>query len=263
MMDRSHGGVTGCYICSVDDAAQTEIGTVKPTVPTQFLVNEYTLVHCSSCDAIRLEPRPPAQDLKTLYQYEQFSIDHYRAPERVALVLAYLGDRLDNRGLLPASGEAVLEFGAGLAWMARACKQRNPDIRTFALDITLECVDKTPWVDHYIVGSLQDLPPEQKFRLISLTHVIEHLPDPAATLRDLAVRLQPSGRLFVTAPFRPVGWRQGAGVTPWLDYYLLHVPAHVSYLSERWFRQRLGLRLVSWEENHENGQAFEAILAPA
>jgi hypothetical protein len=137
--------MAGCYICSVDDAVQTEIGTVKPTVPTQFLVNEY-----------------------------------------------------NNRGLLPSSGEAVLP-----------------------------------------------------------------LPDPVATLRDLAARLQPSGRLFVTAPFRPVGWRQGAGVKPWLDYYLLHVPAHVSYLSERWFRQRLGLRLVSWEENHENGQAFEAILAPA
>jgi hypothetical protein len=96
-----------------------------------------------------------------------------------------------------------------------------------------------------------------------MTHVIEHLVDPQAMLADVAARLGKGGRLFVTAPFRPTGWRPGDGLAPWLTYSYLHVPAHVTYFSREWFDQiapRHGLEVVHWDASHEEGQAFELVL---
>ncbi|HEY8710585.1 MAG TPA: class I SAM-dependent methyltransferase [Burkholderiaceae bacterium] len=52
-----------------------------------------------------------------------------------------------------------------------------------------------------VFGSVDELVdrPEQ-FDLITLGHVIEHVPDPTATLRQLATLLKPGGRLVVTTP---------------------------------------------------------------
>jgi 2-polyprenyl-3-methyl-5-hydroxy-6-metoxy-1,4-benzoquinol methylase len=96
--------------------------------------------------------------------------------------------------------------------------------------------------------------------------VIEHLADPAAIVADLARRLAPGGRIFITAPFRPEGWRRGDGIDAWRTWSYLHVPAHIAYLSRTWFDKVAAgnrLRLARWDPGHENGQAFEVVLARA
>lgn len=72
------------------------------------------------------------------------------------------------------------------------------------------------------------VPDDSAFQLASMTHVIEHLTDPKDMLHRIAKRLVPGGKLFITAPFRPIKWRPGDGIKPWLNYSYLHVPAHVS-----------------------------------
>jgi trans-aconitate methyltransferase len=258
------GGRATCPICHSASGGAIELGTVAATHPGPFEVSEYRLVHCPVCDAVRLDPLPSAEDLRTLYQRSvQFSDAHYTDEVQVGRMLSYYGACLDDYKLLPAPGEASLEVGAGLAWVSRASKQRAPGVRTVAQDVTSECAQRCPWVDDYVVGEIGRVPPELRFKLISMTHVIEHLVDPQAMLVDLAARLGPGGRIFVTAPFRPSGWRAGGGIDAWRGYSYLHVPAHVSYLSKRWFEltaARCGLDLLRWDPSHEDGQAFEAIL---
>ena len=253
-----------CPLCHRLCAAPTVLGTVTATHSGPFSVAEYNLVECSDCEVVRLDPIPSAADLHALYQASvQFSDAHYTDPEQIERMLAYYGSCLDNRGLMPAAGETMLEVGAGFAWVARACRLRSSAVHTWAQDVTAECEKRCPWVDRYMVGMLDVVPRAQQFKLISLTHVIEHLADPGAILADLATRLTPDGKIFVTAPYRPKGWQSGDGIKPWLDYSYLHVPAHISYLSKRWFTrsaEQNGLRLLSFDPAHDNGQAFEAIL---
>jgi len=108
------------------------------------------------------------------------------------------------------------------------------------------------------------VPRDVPFKLVSLTHVIEHLPDPAAVVADLAARLAPGGRIFITAPHRAEGWRRGGGIGAWRGWSCLHVAAHIAYVSRRWFEQVAALnrlKVVPWNPSHENGQAFEAVLS--
>lgn len=255
---------SNCPICHRRAGPQHRIGDVPVTHHKKFSVSRYALVRCSTCEVVRLDPLPNAADLSILYEEsDQFTDAHYTDAEQVGRMLEYYGVCLDNLGLMPASGEAMLEVGAGFAWVARACKLRNPAVTTIAQDVTAECATRCDWVDRYVVGPIESLPASPQFKLISLTHVIEHLVDPMAVMVKLARRLSPGGRFFVTAPYRPPGWRAGDGVAPWLDYSYLHVPAHVSYLSRIWFElvaERCGLELERWDSAQDGDQAFEAVL---
>lgn len=253
-----------CPLCQRKSDSPEPIGKVGNTHGGAFSQSAYDLVHCRECDVVRLDPLPTESDLDILYRKtEQFSDDLYTDGDRIASMLEYYGHCLENLGLMPASGEASLEVGAGFAWVSRAIKMRDESVRTFAQDVTDECCEKCAWVDRYHVGLLDTLKDGPMFRLISLTHVIEHLRHPAAMLVDLAERLSSDGKILITAPHRPVGWKPGAGLDPWLDYSYLHVPAHIAYLSREWFditAARAGLELLHWDAGHEEGQAFEAVL---
>jgi ubiquinone/menaquinone biosynthesis C-methylase UbiE len=165
--------------------------------------------------------------------------------------------------LVPGNGAAVLEVGAGLAWVSRVCKTANPHVRTVAQDVSNECAHACRWVDEYFVGPVESLPKEAVFSLVSMTHVVEHLLDPQATLNALASRVLPNGHVYITAPFRPALWRPRMGIGPWLGYSYLHVPAHIAYLSRRWLAKcatDCGFELVHWDNSHDGYQVFEAVL---
>lgn len=253
-----------CPLCQRKVEPPEYMGGVNNTHGGAFSRAEYDLVHCRSCDVVRLDPLPTEGDLDILYrQTEQFSDDLYTDDARVASMLEYYGSCLENLALMPGSGEASLEVGAGFSWVSRAVKLRDESVATVAQDVTEECRDKCPWVDRYHVGSVSSLPARDRFRLVSLTHVIEHLRHPAAMLDELAGRLSAEGKILITAPHRPVGWQPGDGLEAWLDYSYLHVPAHIAYLSREWFEitaSRVGLELIHWDAGHEEGQAFEAVL---
>jgi len=255
-----------CQACGQSSHPLQSVGPVPQTQAGCFSSSVFRLEYCPVCEAIRLLPTPTSDDLRLMYQDSlQFDDPTYTDPERVSAILEYYGGCLDRHGMAPRPGEASLEVGAGLAWVSRAVRQREPAAVTVAQDVTRECVDICTWVDDYRVGTIDVLDDARRYRLISLTHVIEHLVDPAAMLRRLAALLTPDGNLFVTAPYRPTGWEPGLAIDAWLDYSYLHVPAHISYLSQAWFERigaECGLRLVHWDASHEDGQAFEAVLAP-
>ena len=253
-----------CDLCQREAPCPQSVGRVRNTHGGAFSQDDYDLVHCRECDVVRLAPLPTDADLDILYrQNDQFDDDIYTDASRVESMLEYYGHCLDHLGLMPRDGEASLEVGAGYAWVSRAIRQRTDAVRTVAQDVTEECANRTDWVDEYHVGSVDELAADQRFRLISLTHVIEHLKHSAWMLLELSERLLPAGRILVTAPHRPEGWTPDSGVDVWLEYSYLHVPAHIAYLSKAWFEitaRRTGLRLVHWDASSENGQAFEAVL---
>jgi 2-polyprenyl-3-methyl-5-hydroxy-6-metoxy-1,4-benzoquinol methylase len=161
---------------------------------------------------------------------------------------------------------AVLEVGAGLAWMCRAAKSVSPKNVTVAQDISPEAIHKCPWVDSYILGDIFDTTIEQRapYDVISLTHVIEHLVDPLAVIRRCKSLLRRRGVIFITAPHRPIGWTdKTSDIALWEKYSYNHVPAHIQYFSKKSMRklsEMAACTLHYWSHKPEEGQAFEAWL---
>jgi SAM-dependent methyltransferase len=150
--------------------------------------------------------------------------------------------------------------------MCRAAKAVNPDNVTVAQDISPEAVRKCPWVDFYILGDALDTRIDQHapYDVISLTHVIEHLVRPLEVIRRCKSLLRKDGVIFITAPHRPVGWRDASSdIALWESYSYNHVPAHIQYFSMKSMRvlsEQAGCIMDYWSHLHEGGQAFEAWL---
>lgn len=251
-----------CPVCS--HPAGLKVGELGNTKIAPLERTSYDLLQCRDCDVVYLSPLPTARDLEILY-IDELQFD-YHNEESTHAIVEFITSRL--RAVLErvgARGEpAVLEIGAGLAWMARAAKQISARARTVAQDITPEVSEKCPWVDRYVVGPADDprIDALGPFDVISLTHVIEHVPDPVGMLR----RLRPitRGMIFLTAPHRPPRW--DGGIESWRAYSYNHVPGHLQYFSERGMRraaEAAGFTLDFWDATSEDGQAFEAWLKPA
>jgi 2-polyprenyl-3-methyl-5-hydroxy-6-metoxy-1,4-benzoquinol methylase len=53
---------------------------------------------------------------------------------------------------------------------------------------------------HIRTGMVADLPETERYDVITLSHVVEHVSDPVTLLRECAKRLQPNGRLILATP---------------------------------------------------------------
>ncbi|MEP6880358.1 MAG: class I SAM-dependent methyltransferase [Dokdonella sp.] len=253
-----------CRFCECGESHHRILGEVPLTFSAPLAQQGYRLAQCGECEVVYLDPEPPADDLDRLYVGSiQFSDTDYMRGAQADRTARGYARRLHYLDLLPETVETILEIGAGPAWICRAAKERRSDVVTIAQDISDECVAHCPWVDHYILGNLSQLQPNGSIQLAAMTHVIEHLPKPADFLCELTPYLAPGGKVYITAPHRPALWRPEQGFGPWLDYSYLHVPAHISYLSEKWMRgaaAKAGLKMVRWDTSVDGYQVFEAIL---
>jgi hypothetical protein len=249
-------------------------GTALLELPTTMDIalsrSHFTLTRCPCGLLLYLSPAPDEQDLRSKYvDHQQFG-DEYTDPQRVQQILAYMSEalaRIATKKRWPQEKPLrVLEIGAGLAWMCRAAKVRNSASVTVAQDVSPEAAARCEWVDAYVQAPIDDprVQVHAPYDVISLTHVIEHLIDPVATVRRCQALLATEGVTFVTAPFRPRGWRDDApDAALWRSYSYNHVPAHVQYFSEGSMRRladAVGLALTQWSDRHDGGQAFEAWL---
>ncbi len=101
---------------------------------------------------------------------------------------------------MPARGR-WLDVGCGNGALLRACGQALPGWTLFGSEVNDKyrgVVEALPGVERLLTGPLAGLP--TGFDLISLVHVLEHVPGPQALLRDLAGHLNPGGRLLVEVP---------------------------------------------------------------
>ena len=105
---------------------------------------------------------------------------------------------------------------------------------------------------------LSPLPPQEVLDTLyihnSMSHVIEHLPDPVYVLQMCTNLLHEKGIVFISAPSRPVGWTASSSIEIWRNWELNQNPAHLQYFNrrsmERCARQS-GLRLLNYEGNRD------------
>lgn len=99
----------------------------------------------------------------------------------------------------------ALVFGAGLLAEADALARKNWTVDALETQASIEARSEfyDTWVKHYQnVRIITDLTQtKRKYRIITVTHVVEFIPDPSlrrSILRDLRTRLTNDGRLLLS-----------------------------------------------------------------
>lgn len=110
--------------------------------------------------------------------------------------------RREIEPLLPAQCSHILEVGAGAGATLKWLKALYPKAETTAVEINPALLDELEQaVDVPIIGPVDQVIPQlETYDLILLLDVLEHLPDPAETLKKLAKLLSPEGRVIISVP---------------------------------------------------------------
>jgi len=248
-----------CLWCS----AATDAPAPLPVREMMFGTRAPHLVaHCGSCGSTLLLD-PPA-DLSSAYPSDYYSLGtggHFEAPDnakrRLMRAVSSLLLRLPARVADPLLERASFDY-VPFRWFAG----RGVTTSSSILDVgsgdgfllkrlALMGFRRLLGVDPHLKAERAGTPELRRaelgetggtFDVIMLHHVLEHLPDPAGTLRLAGERLAPRGTIVARVPLAD-SWaarRYGA------DWIALDAPRHLAVPTEEGFRrcaERAGLRV--------------------
>lgn len=146
----------------------------------------------------------------------------YLAQERtLRLTFRRLLGELERRGM---TGGGLLEVGCAYGFLLDEAR-RHFDRREGTEFSQAAAARARELADRVHLGGLEKLGPEDRFRVAACIHVIEHVYDPVAFVRQLRRHLEPGGWLVVATPDMGGFWRPLLGGR-WPFYKM---PEHVTY----------------------------------
>jgi SAM-dependent methyltransferase len=188
--------VATCVICN---------GTVfiKDRTCKDYTVSkeDFTLLKCTACDFVFTSPRPEDQDLGKYYISEDY-ISHAREAKSLTdkiysiarnVALTWKTNLIQK---LFTHKPSVLDYGAGTGTFAKACSDKGWTTKGVEpSDIARDAADKSIT----LYPELKDVR-ETNFDVISLWHVLEHIPDIDTALNNIIDKLKPGGYLLIAVP---------------------------------------------------------------
>ncbi len=152
------------------------------------------LCRCHDCGLVFVNPRPSAALLDRFYQGDDYEChDANRSEEANATATA----QLDAVARFVPRGGRFLDFGCGGGYLLRAALDRGWD--AIGYDVGARALAACTAQGLPVTGDLASLP-EGGFDAVYLSHVFEHVADPAALCAQLRRLLAPGGRVIVEVP---------------------------------------------------------------
>ena len=189
-----------CCVCGSADAA--------PYVVTPDRLEGqpglFTFVRCRRCGHVYLSPRPSAEALGKLYtaEYAAYTGPIEDEPRRFVRWNRAYG--LAKRCRLVTSRRRpgrLLDVGCGTGVFLDAMRRRGWTVQGVEPTGAALAVARGRFGLDVFEGELADAAfPDASFDAVTLWYVIEHVPDPAALLAEVARVLRPGGIAVVSAP---------------------------------------------------------------
>ena len=164
----------------------------------------FELVYLENQRCYQTQPQPDSNDLPSYYKSEDY-ISHTKAWRNpFELIYHWIRRISHNRKYrlikkLGTSGNTLLDFGCGTGSFLKYMHDRNWDCYGMEPDQDARAIAEAQ-IGRSISKNWQSIPGSMQFDIITLWHVLEHLPDPHAMLREFHQRLKPGGYLILALP---------------------------------------------------------------
>ncbi len=198
---------------------------------------DFPMSRCATCATVFVDPVPSADVLDAAYPDDFYG---KRRSDTERIEEWFLSRRLRLCG--PIAGRSVLDVGSGdgkfLRRAVAAGARRVTGVEPSANGRQLAAGASVP-----SVADVGDLDPDDRFDLVTLWQVFEHVPDPRRLGRALVERLAPGGRLLLSLPNVESFEAERFGG----DWFHLDVPRHLVFPPSRTLRtvfEELGVRHV-------------------
>lgn len=207
----------------------------------------FQLTDCTACGFRSTNPRPGPNEIGRYYESEDY-ISHTNASTSLKDRLYQMARKraLKNKYALIHKYQPqgrVLDIGCGTGQFLGYLASRGYLVQG------VEPSDKAraqAIADHAVsvVPTIEQVPSQENLQVITMWHVLEHVPDPKATFKKLYALLADRGLLVIAVPDRE-SWDAHHYGTNWAAY---DVPRHLSHFRREdvsWFLQAHGFELVS------------------
>lgn len=214
-----------CPLCGASAA-----GVTFP-YSTRFNNVRFSYLKCGGCASVFVDPVPDHETFARMYAKADYHDCYYAGKESGA----YTESAQLLKQYLPA-GATVLDYGCGVGAFLKALGAEGfvPFGVEFDQDAA-HCAGQNAGCSTLSVDDFLAQPDKPKFDAIHLGDVLEHLPDPAGTLKELLGFLKPSGLLFAEGPLEinpcPVYWAArffgAVKRIVWPKFTASHAPTHL------------------------------------
>lgn len=225
--------ITHCPVCN-SNKLQTEM-SCKDFFQSQ---ENFSLSLCLTCQFMFTNPRPGDSELGKYYKSENY-ISHTNTKQGLVSKLYHLvrGYTLSQKVKLVSryvSRGTVLDYGCGTGMFLGACKRAGfdpvgvePDsgARSLAVNLGLKIFD-----------AKESLPPDTKFDVITLWHVLEHVSDLNDTVTLLSSHLKDQGTVIIAVPNHK-SWDATYYGSFWAAY---DVPRHLYHFDQSSLESLMG-----------------------
>jgi len=210
-----------CPLCENADTSFAFVGQDE-------LGDSFPTYSCRNCGTSFLFPSPTAAQLERAYATSYYG----EGATKFGGVIEQLRDlasktRAQTMARNLPSQASILDVGCGDGRLLRQFSQLGRDYQLHGIELPGPAAERTAKIPriHLHLGTLDTVEfPDAQFDLISLVHVLEHLPDPHQALIRLARWLKPGGRLFLAFP-NIESWQAKAFSNAWFH---LDPPRHLT-----------------------------------
>lgn len=157
------------------------------------------IARCPACGLGTLVDRPTAEQLDALYQSDLYTPVPPRAGALVGLAHRVIG-ALRLRILRPAARGRLLDVGSGKGHFLAAARRAGWDATGIEFSTAAAEEARRRYGVETLVADWSTVALNGKYDVITMWHVLEHLPDPAAAMRRARSLIAPDGRLVISVP---------------------------------------------------------------
>lgn len=165
-------------------------------------VDGWDIVKCTSCGLVFVNPQPVPAALKDYYsssyhraervlckkaRTELTDEDHAAADKLTALIRRF-----------NPNASKVCDVGCSFGYLLAAMRQRGFKVKGYEPSVPTSAFGREVFGLDVVQGEFRALP--FSFDVVTMIHVLEHVPDPGRVVRDVALSLREGGLFVVAVP---------------------------------------------------------------